>query len=323
MARVRLLSLLLAVGIAAAACTEPSPARPRLPASTAHDDGWSTTPPPSGSTSAPGEPVPTALGSAAASGSKPLVRFDEQGKFARVLVVDEGTERHLRFGSVDAVNQSTISLSDPAAVPMDYIRVAFLGVLFAETHERALMVGLGGGTFTGQLRRHFPDMWIDVVEIDPVVVRAAKQHFGVKEDERYKIHIADGGAFVEQAAHRYDLALIDAYEGDEIPKHLYSPAFFQSLAKRMKPSGVAVLNLSVSDAIERVIEQRFRAAFAEVRCARAQWDGLELYGRPTKGLLTAAQLAERAKAVVPVLKPSFDLAEVASRVADRCPPQHR
>jgi spermidine synthase len=291
----------------AAACTEPATTRPRLL--------------PSSSDWQEAAPAAATAPSSVASTAERVLRFDEQGRFARVLVVDEGTERHLRFGEVDAVSQSTISLTDPKAVPMDYIRVAFVGVLFTDRHERGLMVGLGGGTFTALLRRHYPEMTIDVAEVDPTVVRAAKEFFSVQEDERFQIHVEDGAAFVAKTPHQYDIALIDAYEGNDIPKQLYSPAFFQSLAKKIAPGGVAVLNLSVSDALEHTIERRFRAAFAEVRCARAQWDGLELYGRPSRGMPTAEAVREQARAST--LGTSFDLEEVAGRVGDHCPPRGR
>lgn len=47
---------------------------------------------------------------------------------------------------------------------------------------RALCVGLGGGTLPLFLTHHFPGMQIDVVELDPVVIKAAEKAMGFPKD---------------------------------------------------------------------------------------------------------------------------------------------
>ena len=47
---------------------------------------------------------------------------------------------------------------------------------------RALCVGLGGGTLPLFLTHHFPNLHIDVVELDPVVLRAAEEAMGFPKD---------------------------------------------------------------------------------------------------------------------------------------------
>ena len=68
----------------------------------------------------------------------------EPGMFGEILVIDEGEQRFLRFGSVEGDDQSMISLKDPRAVPMDYIRYAAIGLAYTPEVDRVLMVGLGG-----------------------------------------------------------------------------------------------------------------------------------------------------------------------------------
>jgi predicted membrane-bound spermidine synthase len=117
---------------------------------------------------------------------RPLVKrrivFSKHSAFNNlVLVVDEGDLRYLRFGSEDGDDQSVISLRDPNSVPMECVRYAAIGLCYATGRKRTLMIGLGGGTFTSLLRKHFPEMSIDVVEIDPLVVDVAERFFGVRE----------------------------------------------------------------------------------------------------------------------------------------------
>jgi hypothetical protein len=119
------------------------------------------------------------------------------------------------------------------------------------------------------------------------------------------------------------VALIDAYEGDDIPPQLQDDAFFQSLRRKIAADGVAVLNLSVADELEAMLEQRFRATFAEVACARTRWGGLVLFGRPPPGLASAQELRRRARQQGPKLEPSFDLLQTAMKAQERCPYQPR
>jgi spermidine synthase len=205
---------------------------------------------------------------------RPKVVFDKPSAFGRVIVVEEGRQRLLRFDDVDGVDQSAMSLDDPASVPMEYVRYAGMGLLFVPELESMLMIGLGGGSFSGLIHRALPAARIDVVEINPVVVEAAKRFFGLVEDERYRVHLADGGAFVQGAGARYDLIFADGGDGDGIPEHLTSDRFFSALRDRLNPAGVLVVNLGLDDRRNAIIAERIKAVFrgGASACARTPVD---------------------------------------------------
>jgi len=158
---------------------------PQSTASSAQDDPVL----PTGAT----RPAPRRTVTIRHGGANPLVLFDKPSPFGRVLVVDEGDLRHLRFGGVTGADQSTISPSDPGAAPMECIRHALVGLALVSQVRRALLIGMGGGTFSTLLQRAFPRARVDAVEINPVVVEAAKRHFGVRPGPRLKVH---GGVLV-------------------------------------------------------------------------------------------------------------------------------
>src|SRR4051794_3182914 len=139
-----------------------------------------------------GAPAATlALGALSCTTAGPRVVFDQRSPFGRVLVIDEGARRVMRFGSPQASDQSAIEPANPRAVPVEYVRHALVGLAYHGDPRRVLMVGLGGGAFSTLVHRALPDATVDVVEIDPVVVAAARAHFGVREDGRYHVHVAD------------------------------------------------------------------------------------------------------------------------------------
>jgi spermidine synthase len=203
---------------------------------------------------------------------------------------------------------------------MEYIRFAMLGMLLTPQQERVLMIGLGGGTFTTLLRRHYPTLWIDAVEIDPVVVEAAKRFFAVREDSHFRIYIEDGAAFIERTQHSYDLIMLDAHTGNAIPEHLATPKFFSAVRERLSISGVAVLNLWNEGSKEHIVEKLFRTTFPETACIRSA-DGfnLILFGKASATLQPHADLVAAALRLTSDLGLSFDLGKVAEKLSKECP----
>ena len=67
----------------------------------------------------------------------------------------------------------------------------------------------------------------------------------VPDPPRLRVHAADGAAFVAAAAAPYDLAVIDAFDGeDNVPPALTQPAFLRHLAAALHPArGAALLNV--------------------------------------------------------------------------------
>ena len=147
----------------------------------------------------PAAPAASPVIAAGRTAAAPRVIFDRVSPYARVLVIDEGGRRVMRFGSPDGADQSVAVLGRPDIVPVEYVRHALLGLAHRGHVRRLLMVGLGGGTFTGLVHRAFAEIEIEVIEIDPVVVEAARQHFGVQEDGRHRIILSDAARWMRDS----------------------------------------------------------------------------------------------------------------------------
>jgi spermidine synthase len=205
------------------------------------------------------------------------VVFDRTSAFGRVLVRDEGPRRVMRFGTPPGSEQSEIVRDRPDAVPMEYVQLALLGLGHVAAPRRVLMVGLGGGTFTTLLHRLRPDLTIDAVEIDPVVVAAARACFGLREDDRYRVHVADAATWLARApagdGTRYDYIVLDAYAGEDIPATIGSPAFFESVRAHLAPGGVVALNLAEAEGQGAPVAVTFTRVLSVFERRRAPRDG--------------------------------------------------
>jgi spermidine synthase len=206
--------------------------------------------------------------------STPTVLFDQQSPYQRVMVFDEGPLRVMRFGDTAAASeQSAFVRGHPGALPVEYTRYALLGLAYHGAPKTLLMVGLGGGTFTTLVHHALPELAIDAVEIDPVVVTAARRFFDLREDARYRVHIADAAAWMTSATERYDYVLLDSYAGEAIPEPLRTVPFFQSVARRLAPGGVLAINIAEFEAEGVEVVRALRNVFDVFDCWQAPTDG--------------------------------------------------
>lgn len=93
------------------------------------------------------------------------------------------------------------------------------------------------------LARHLPDLVIDNVELDPGVITAAKNYFGIRETPRMRLIESDGRVFVNRNQDTYDLILVDAFRGGYVPFHLLTREFYTQLKQRLSPKGVVAFNV--------------------------------------------------------------------------------
>ncbi|HWA90552.1 MAG TPA: fused MFS/spermidine synthase [Rhizomicrobium sp.] len=135
-----------------------------------------------------------------------------------------------------AADRNGISLAD-------YIHAMF-GFLRQAGARRVLMIGCGGGTLASMLHRAGVETVI--VDIDPRSLEIARRYFHLPD--AVETHAADGLAFVSKETRRFDAIVLDAFDGEGIPRHLLAKRFFDAARARMKTRGALFLmNLIVAD----------------------------------------------------------------------------
>jgi spermidine synthase len=122
----------------------------------------------------------------------------------------------------------------------DYFNMAFS---FNPDIEKVLFIGGGGFSGPKQFLEYYPNLEIDVVEIDPKVIELAKQYFRLDTNlSRLDIFNEDGRMFLKHGD-KYDLIILDAYSKTYVPFHLMTLEFFQQLNEHLNPDGVIVSNM--------------------------------------------------------------------------------
>src|SRR2546428_1703369 len=139
--------------------------------------------------------------------------------------------------------ESIANLLDPDDLPLRYAQVMTVAAVYPETAGRVLMLGLGGGSISTYLARFLPKAAITTVEVDPGVITAAKNYFGLRETERMRYVAGDGRVFLSRSSAVYDLILLDAYRGGYVPIHLLTREFYALVKQRLAPGGAGAFNV--------------------------------------------------------------------------------
>ncbi|HXF81833.1 MAG TPA: fused MFS/spermidine synthase [bacterium] len=192
----------------------------------------------------------------AGSPDAPGLVFARDTVYHRITVNDEAGVRYLRL---DAYWQSGMDLRDPRRTVFPYADYLHLPLLFQPDARRVLFVGLGGGTAPRRYHEDYPQLTVDVVELDPAVIEAATRFFGVPRDGRMRLVAADGRLFVAAGGPPYDIIILDAFLIDTIPFHLATREFFADVRSRLAPGGVLASN--IIGALEGPRSGFFRAVY--------------------------------------------------------------
>ena len=161
-------------------------------------------------------------------------------EYHRLLVTEDGTNRYLRF---DNSFQSGMRIDDPYATVFPYTDAMHVGLAYRPQAKRVLFIGLGGGSIPKRIWRDFPDIRMDVAEIDGEVVNVARRFFALPDDPRVAVHVEDGRRFLQKSDERYDLIMVDAFYSDSVPAHLTTREFLALARDHLAPGGAVVSNV--------------------------------------------------------------------------------
>jgi spermidine synthase len=168
--------------------------------------------------------------------------YEKETLYSHLDVIDSGNIRTLYL---DGNIHSQMYKDKPEELVNTYTKYFHLGFLFNPNAKDVLFVG--GGAFSGpkNFLSMYSDVRIDVVEIDPDVISAARNYFNLPVDNygsRLMIYNDDARNFLSKTEKKYDLIILDAFSKNYVPFHLMTLEYFQLLDKRLTSDGVIISN---------------------------------------------------------------------------------
>jgi precorrin-6B methylase 2 len=162
---------------------------------------------------------------------------------SKLKVTLEGPIKGLSFDGV--YYQSKVDVDNPLTGHCEYVELFLQALLFNRRPKRILMLGLGGGSAQRLFHHYCPDARILTVEVDPEVVRIAREHFFF-DDKKLLVVISDARDYLERTKGKFDIIIQDTFVSKHrtvfIPEHLASREFFELVWARLKSSGVFAIN---------------------------------------------------------------------------------
>jgi len=193
-----------------------------------------------------------------------------------VMITGKGEERRLYL------NNDSSSLFTDLGRKHDYIefleRVTLQPLLHADPPRDIL--GLGAGGFTFGHADH--NNRYDFLDIDGRLQEIAETHLlREKLSPNKSFHAAEARAWLARSDQRYDLILMDVFQGNlTIPEHLVTREFFLEIKNHLKPGGVMAANITSSPnfagAFSRRVDNTLRSVFPNLS-RQMMYDSYHLY----------------------------------------------
>lgn len=187
--------------------------------------------------------------------------------------------RVLYSGSHDAA-QSGMALDGKAELLFDY-NECFMELARGMRPKHVLVLGGGAFTFPTALRREFPEMRIDVVELDGGLVEIGRRYFDFAPNGHTTLYIGDGAQFIAETSKQYDLIVVDVFLHATIPTSFQTIDTVQNFYKCLHKDGVVAINVIASlagirSAVLYRLYEVLRTTFPKVRAypatrALASW----------------------------------------------------
>lgn len=185
-----------------------------------------------------------------------------------IAVRDRGAFREMVHRDADeAVVWSRARLNDGRS-GWFYVELCLLATTRARHRRSALVLGAGGGVAVRGLAEAHPAIALDVVDRNPAVLELARDWFALGAVPRLVTHVADAIEFVRRAPDaRWDVIVVDLYEGVALAPALASSPFFRDLARVMHRGGAIAFNVidSLDGDVLRRVERAMDGAFDDVR----------------------------------------------------------
>ena len=204
------------------------------------------------------------VGSVPASAQQRLLH-QERSLYRNIFVTDSGDEICMLFRYPVPLGRESCKLkSNPDKLIFDYTQMMMAGLYLNPKPAKLLIIGEGGGSIPTAIQEMYPDIQIDLVEIDAAVDRVAKRFFDFKPGPKMRVFIEDGRVFVKRIRAQnpqYNMIMLDAFDADYIPEHLLTREFLQEVKSILAPDGVIVANTFSNSALYDYESVTYRAVF--------------------------------------------------------------
>lgn len=174
------------------------------------------------------------------SHSDPGILLDKSNGYHRMRIVTSSYNEKVRTLYLDSTVEGAVELGSSYPV-LRYQRKIDQIARGVPELSRAFFIGGGSFSMPRYIKTHYPHTVVDVVEIDPDVVNAAREYLELSDE--VNVFLGDGRRVLGDRSTTYDLIVTDAFHGvRKIPFHLATREFNRLVRERLTPQGLYAVN---------------------------------------------------------------------------------
>ena len=171
-------------------------------------------------------------------------RMPRKPRHAPINLSESGGVRYLHFGTEWI--QGAMRIRRPDWIELEYVQQMMAWLLFCESPQHIVQLGLGTGALTKFCYRQCNAARITAVELNPAVIAACRMSFKLPaNDERLQVIEADAMDVVMDAVQHgtMDILQVDLYDASARGPVLDSFEFYQACAACLQRDGIMTVNL--------------------------------------------------------------------------------
>ncbi|HWK55150.1 MAG TPA: fused MFS/spermidine synthase [Hyphomicrobiales bacterium] len=261
-----------------------------------------------------------ALSTPAAAQSDVRTIHQERSLYRNILVTQDANRLCMRFTitALNGQNQSCRFLDDHDKLVFPYAKMVLASLMVQDNPGSILIIGLGGGTLVHTYATLFPEARITIAEIDEAVVRVAEEYFDYQDTPLIHTEAVDARVFIKRAGLRgekYDLVILDAFNGEYIPEHLMTAEFLEEVKQLLPENGMVIANTFSTSRLYAAESNTYQQVFGEIFNVRMRETGNRIIIASMQPLPDRATLEARAPALQPrVARFGMDMTDFPQRL---------
>lgn len=161
------------------------------------------------------------------------VLYENDGAFSSVIVMQE---KHTRYLLVNYIIQSFEDKTNSKTPAYAQLIDSVLKVRQMKNKD-VLILGLGGGIVANKLANYSNK--IVGVEIDPGIIFCAKKYFNLSA--KIQTICEDAQWYIQRAKHKFDIIIMDVFNGEEPPSYLLTFENFNRLKRLLKDENSLII----------------------------------------------------------------------------------
>ncbi len=184
------------------------------------------------------------LGAILFKNNNPDILRDVDSEYSRIWVkeVETATNKYKTL-QVDTGLESYIN-QETGEMGAQYLQYFDLFDYYNKNAKNTLIIGGAAYTYPMHYLKKFEDRKIDVVEIDDKMTQIAQEEFGLDtSNPNLTIYTRDGRSFLNYNDKKYDVILIDAFKGLNVPFELTTYEAMEKAYQTLNDGGIVITNI--------------------------------------------------------------------------------